>query len=99
MAHEQRLGRRFARPAHEIVHLELAVDGGRPDLEQVLPQEGDGVGAGEAGRGIGERPLEERGAEGHGEGVEVRSGPRRRHSAKASSQIWNTERGTLAASI
>jgi hypothetical protein len=50
------------------------VHGSGPDLEEILPQQGDRVGAGEAGGGIGERPLEERGAEGHGEGIEVELG-------------------------
>src|SRR5712692_9788818 len=37
--------------------------GARPDLEQVLAQEGDQVRAGQPCGGVGERPLEERGAE------------------------------------
>src|SRR6516164_3687498 len=68
------LGRRRRRPALEVALLELAVYGARPDLEEIVAQETDGVGAREPRRRVGERPLEERGAEGNGEGIELPGG-------------------------
>src|SRR5262249_19735319 len=95
------LGRRRRRPALEVALLELPGYGAWTELEEIVAAEAEGRGRGRPGGGAGGRGGARSKSEEPKEmvrGLSCRVGPSRRHSAKASSQIWKTVRGTWAAS-